>query len=88
VVDSVTNDPVDDSPSVIGPAAPMPTEVEAWAAWRRAIYARRVEKGFEESWGAAWFDAEPDAYELTDNPATAADDDMLSLEDDGDGPID
>jgi hypothetical protein len=77
----------DDSPSVIGPAAPMPTVEEGWAAWRRAYVARWVERGFEASWGEANFDAEPNAYELSDNPADSADDDMSYLEDDGDGPV-
>lgn len=82
---------LDDEPPVLGAGAgpaPMPTEFEAWQVWRRAYVARWVEKGFDENWGESWFDAEPDAYELSDDPAAAADDDMMALEDDGDGPID
>ena len=88
MVEQRTEETDDDSPTVIGPAPAMPTEFEAWQAWRRAYVARWVEKGFDESWGAAWFDGEPDAYELSDDPSASADDDMMALEDDGDGPTD
>lgn len=68
----------DDSPSVIGPAAPMPTEAEAREAWKRAYIARWVEKGFDETWGEHWF-PEHD-LDLTESPQDRADDDMEYLD--------
>lgn len=74
-----TQDEHDDSLDVIGgKPAPMPTEVEGWAAWKRAYIARWVEKGFDETWGESWFDAEK--HELADAPAASADDDMEYLD--------
>lgn len=75
---TVEHIPAEEVSDVIGPAAPMPTETEGWAAWKRAYVARWVEKGFDDDWGKQWFDAEK--HELRDDPAAAADDDMEYLD--------
>lgn len=80
----------DDEPPVIGAGAglpPMPTQEDRAAAWRSLYIARMVSAGLDEESAAACFDAcgfGPNGYDLTEDPADCADDELSYWTDDGD----
>jgi hypothetical protein len=84
----MTNDPADDSPSVIcTDFPPMPTLQDREAAWRRLYIARMVAAGVDEESAAACFDAcglGPNGYNIEDDPEHCADDEMSYWEADDD----
>ena len=69
--------PRDDEPSVMGAGdglTPGPSRVEAEAAWRRHYVDRMVERGIDRDDAQACCEA--GEVDLSEDPATAADDEL------------
>lgn len=71
----------DDSPSVIGPPAPMPTQAEHWAAKFRAHIAGRCLDagwGYKQAWqmAADEFNGLDEPIDTTEDPVASADESM------------